>query len=298
MQFSLETGPQAIVSVRVACRAGETRPLLAPFGLQTPDQTPLGLSVEGGSVDLVVERNTGQEAALITPDPGAQAIVLTYGFQGSGKGYPEGMFAVHDSRYSRAASDLVQAFAQEGPANGAGAEEDPVARIVQEVHARFVYGHAEVRFNDGLDAVPYLSCGTTVGSCVDINTYLIACLRAAGIEAAYVTGYFFTEERGGVCRDMHCWVVTREGDRLREWDIAHHLKMDRAPVASGLNPKPGCRVALFHSMGLDVPELGIREAKLLAEPVWVDRGRLIRIAEADLQIRMDHGFMEMPFARA
>ncbi|WP_346909390.1 transglutaminase-like domain-containing protein [uncultured Roseibium sp.] len=128
--------------------------------------------------------------------------------------------------------------------------------IVNDVAEKFVYGHPEVRFNDGLEEIPYLSCGVTEGSCVDINTYLIACLRAAGFEAGYMTGYFFPEEKNGCCDDMHCWVVTRHNGVVLEWDIAHHLKMGTREICCGLNPKPGSRVAMAHSMGLDFPQPG------------------------------------------
>ena len=83
---------------------------------------------------------------------------------------------------------------------------------------RFTYGHPETRFNDGLNEVPALGCGLTEGSCVDINTYFIAALRAAGIEAGYVTGVFFPAEKGDHCDDGHCWVVTRIDGETREWE--------------------------------------------------------------------------------
>lgn len=118
--------------------------------------------------------------------------------------------------------------------------------------------------------IPALGCGTAEGSCVDINTYFIASLRAAGFDAGYVGGCFFPAEKGGRCDDMHCWVVTRDQGEVLEWDIAHHLKLGRRDIVPGLNPKPGYRVALSHSMGLTVPDLGVACLKLLTEPVWVD----------------------------
>lgn len=79
-----------------------------------------------------------------------------------------------------------------------------IAALVAEAESRFDYAHLEQRFNDGTDSVPYLACGLTPGSCVDINTYLVASFRAAGYEAAYVYGYFFPAERGGCTDDGHC----------------------------------------------------------------------------------------------
>ena len=96
-----------------------------------------------------------------------------------------------------------------------------------------------------------------------------------GVEAGYITGYFFPQERGGTCADGHCWVVTRHNGAVQEWDIAHHLKMGTRDIRPALNPKPGARVACFHSMGLAFPELGITELKALIEPVAVHEGRAI-----------------------
>ncbi|MFZ5965441.1 transglutaminase domain-containing protein [Thalassococcus sp. BH17M4-6] len=67
--------------------------------------------------------------------------------------------------------------------------------------------------------MPYRSCGLTSGSCTDINTYLVASLRAAWFEAGYAYGYFFPQDSGGVTHDMHCWVVTHFGGHVLEWDI-------------------------------------------------------------------------------
>ncbi len=170
-------------------------------------------------------------------------------------------------------------------ADGARDGHAAIEAIVNDVAEKFVYGHPDVRFNDGLDEIPYLSCGITEGSCVDINTYLIACLRAAGFEAGYMTGYFFPEEKNGCCDDMHCWVVTRHNGVVLEWDIAHHLKMGKGPICCGLNPKPGSRVAMAHSMGLDFPQLRIAGAKLIAEPVWVNGDGTLARAMLDIRMR-------------
>ena len=43
------------------------RRLLAPVGVPTPHQTPVGFTVEGGNFNLIGETETGQMAALITP---------------------------------------------------------------------------------------------------------------------------------------------------------------------------------------------------------------------------------------
>ena len=77
-------------------------------------------------------------------------------------------------------------------------------------------------------------------------------------------------------------------------DIAHHLKLGTMEICCGLNPKPGARVAVGHSMGLDFPELGIEAMKLLAEPVWVDgKGD---VEPAALTIRLSEDKAEQPAA--
>jgi len=266
------------VSIDTAGRSGQK--LLVPTGIPTPHQTPVAFHVEGGETALAGEIETGQMAALITPED-ARPVTVSYEFQEGGPGYPKAMFTPRLNRYTRAANALV-----DGAREIAGQAPDghaAIQAIVSSVAQRFRYGHPDVRFNDGLDEVPYLSCGLTEGSCVDINTYLIACLRAAGLEAGYVYGYFFPEEKRGTCEDGHCWVVTRHQGVVLEWDIAHHLKLGRSEICCGLNPKPGHRVAAAHSMGLSFPHLGIVETKLLGEPAWVEEDGSLGKAQLDIR---------------
>ena len=220
-------------------------------------------------------------AALVTPEPGA-AVALTYRFADHAGHYPEALFRPRTNRFTRAADALVhdaRRVAEDAP-NGHAA----IAAIVNDVAEKFSYGHPDIRFNDGLEEIPHLGCGLTEGSCVDINTYLIASLRAAGFEAGYVYGYFFPAEKAGTCEDGHCWVVTRHEGAVLEWDIAHHLKLGTRDICCGLNPKPGTRVAVAHSMGFDFPEIGISGMKLLGEPIRV--GPAGEIEAADIDIRM------------
>ncbi len=270
------------VTVTVAPHQDASRKLLIPAGLPTPHQMPVHFSVKGGSMTLSGETTTGQLAALVSPEPGA-TLEVRYIYRDKGPGYPDAIFTPRRNRYTRAAHDLV-----EDAVKTAEAERDGHAAIQALVNAaaeKFRYGHPETRYYEGQEEVPFLSCGLTEGSCVDINTYLIASLRAAGYEAGYITGYFFPEEKNGCCIDAHCWVVTRHDGVVLEWDIAHHLKMDTREICCGLNPKPGDRVALAHSMGLDFPELNICCEKLISEPAWIaPEGRL---EKADITIRRE-----------
>ncbi len=269
------------VTVTVAPDETGGRQLLAPVGLPTPHQVPVRFAVEGAGFELTGEVTTGQMAALVSPAPGT-SVRFVYTFADGGPGYPDGLFRPQSNRYTKAAGALVRDAHR--LADGARDGHAAIEAIVNDVAGKFVYGHPEVRFNDGLEEIPYLSCGVTEGSCVDINTYLIACLRAAGFEAGYMTGYFFPEEKDGCCDDMHCWVVTRHNGVVLEWDIAHHLKMGTRQICCGLNPKPGSRVVMAHSMGLDFPQLGIAGTKLIAEPLWVNGDGTL--ARATLDIRM------------
>lgn len=260
------------------------RALLAPQGMTTPHLASTGCVVEGGTTEIVTESTTGQ--ALLRVVPTARQVSFIYGYTAGGAPYPDVMFEHRANRYTSAADELIR----EAETIGAGLPAAERAGVIaSDTARRFTYGHPEKRFYDGFDEIPHLGCGLTEGSCVDINAYFIASLRAAGIEAGYMTGCFFPAEKAGRCDDMHCWVVTRADGLIEEWDIAHHLKMGTRQIRPALNPKPGMRVALAHSMGLDVPALGVSAMKLLSEPVWVaDNGAL---AETRPTIRCSEGFV-------
>ncbi|PVB59796.1 transglutaminase-like domain-containing protein [Labrenzia sp. 011] len=270
------------VIIDVAPHAERSRRLLVPTGLPTPHQMPVGFEVRGGHVSLSGESTTGQMAALVTP-AGGVPLEVRYSYLDGGPGYPDAVFVPHRNRFTQAAAELVSdAIAiAEAQADGHAA----IQALVNAAAEKFRYAHPDVRFNDGCDEVPYLSCGLTEGSCVDINTYLIASLRAAGYEAGYLTGYFFPREKNGCCDDGHCWVVTRHKGVVLEWDIAHHLKMGTRDICCGLNPRPGDRVAVAHSMGLTFPGPGIVCEKLINEPAWVRADG--RLEKAEITIRKE-----------
>lgn len=249
-----------VLTVTTTAQSGE---LLLPCGITTPHLNVADLTVEGAEVRAVVEAATGQAALLARAT--ADRIVARWSFV-EGTGYPAGLFTPHDSRFTRSADALVaEATAWQGRS---------IAEIAAHVAELFTYGHPEDRFYDDSDTVPQL-CGMTEGSCVDINLYFIAFLRAAGHRAGYITGGFFPAEKGGRANDMHCWVVTDGPDGVQEWDIAHHLKLGTRDIRPALDPKPGRRVPLAWAMGLTFPAAGLSDIKLMGEPMWVDQGRLI-----------------------
>jgi hypothetical protein len=257
-----------------------TDAVLVPGGIATPHGTIVEIGCDGASLDFGAEATTGQSVGIVR-SPAASITLRLRCDAGQVAPYPDKMFDPAPSRFTRAADDLViEAKDAAGDLTGL-ARAQAIARHTAE---RFSYGHPEARFNDGCDVVPALGCGLTEGSCVDINTYFLAALRASGIEAGYVTGFFFPQEKKDHCTDGHCWVVTRINGATHEWDIAHHLKLGTRDIAPALNPKPGQRVACFHSMGLDIPELGGLALKALIEPVAVRHGQVLRFKEPAIRL--------------
>lgn len=225
------------------------------------------LEVEGGRIEaLVNEPDLGLCAAMVGHDGGPITLRYSVAKAPTDTPYPEAAYRPRASRYTTAAPALAEASCAIAMAAGGGRA--GIQALVAEAESRFAYDHPVQKFNDGTDSVPYLSCGLTPGSCVDINTYLVASLRAAGFEAAYLYGYFFPAERGGRTDDGHCWVVTRHAGEVLEWDIAHHLKAGLGPTQASPNPRPGERLALTHSMGHSYALPG-RELflKILGEPL-------------------------------
>ncbi|MGB0661212.1 MAG: transglutaminase-like domain-containing protein [Mangrovicoccus sp.] len=254
--------------------------VLAPAGLATPYGDHADFEIIGGTARQITEASTGQAAFVITAE--AEEITLRYRLApGSGSAYPAAMFIPQPSRYSRAAEALIEEAQAIAPDLQGVARARAIACATAE---RFTYGHPQDRFNDGLDYVPALGCGLAEGSCVDINTYFIASLRAAGIKTGYVYGCFFPEEKQGRAQDMHCWVVTEIEGATQEWDIAHHLKLGTKTIAPALNPKPGWRIAMSHSMGLCFPEIGVEGLKVLAEPARIKpEGGLAELSRVELR---------------
>ncbi|MEL6921474.1 MAG: transglutaminase-like domain-containing protein [Pseudomonadota bacterium] len=254
------------VTITIDCAEATGRKLLVPTGMTTPYQMPDSFKINGGQTAIVYEAMTGQAAALITPTD--ETITLHYQASDRRGAYPESMFMHRPNRFTRAAEALVRDARQIADAAPDG--HSAIQAIARDTAARFTYGHPETRYYEGADEIPHLGCGLTEGSCVDINAYLIATLRAAGFAAGYVYGYFFPEDKGGHANDGHCWVVTRHEGVTLEWDIAHHLKLGTREICCGLNPKPGHRIALAHSMGHTYATLGISDMKLLGEALWID----------------------------
>ncbi|MEX0284294.1 MAG: transglutaminase domain-containing protein [Paracoccaceae bacterium] len=248
-----------MIAIDVTLPAIEGGRLIAPVGLSTPHAAPVDVQVTGARVRLAADLLAGQHVMVLTPE--TDEITLRWVFELGGAAYPEALFQHRDSRYTRAADALAEEATAVATKGG-------LVGLARHVAGMFSYGHPEERFYDGTDEIPQI-CSMAVGSCVDINAYFIAAARAAGYEAGYVTGYFVPAEKRNWCEDMHCWVVTRDQGVVQEWDIAHHLKMGTNEVSAGLNPKPGVRLPMAHSMGHNYPSLGVTDLKLVGEPMWL-----------------------------
>lgn len=248
---------------------GNEGPVFAPLGLSSPAAECLGCTVTGGTVQYLTEASSGQQVLLVTPQ--AAEITFRYDYAAKPGHYPEAIFQPAPSRHTQPAPALV-AEAQE--MGGQGDTLTRAIRIARGVAEKFTYGHPTAKYYDGFDHVPHLTA-MTEGSCVDIHTYLLASFRAIGVQAGYVTGYFFPE--GEPCTSGHCWAVTRIDGTVQEWDISHFLQIGRRDVGPSLNPKGGFRVPVGHSMGLSLPELGVQDLKLLVEPMVMQAGQPARL---------------------
>lgn len=271
-------------SLAVTIQVTDDAPLFAPAGTVTPHRSVTGLTVDGGRITSVLTGAALELSALVI-EPGADTVTLRYsiGDDPENACYPEAAFCARENAHTRASAALAEA--SQDIAEKAGGGRAGIDALVAEAEARFAYAHPDHRFTDGQASVPYLSCGLTEGSCVDINTYLVASLRAAGYEAAYFYGYFFPEERGGRTDDGHCWVVTRHKGEVLEWDIAHHLKAGLGPTRPGLNPRPGERVAVSHSMGHRYQHSGQSlKTKILGEPMRI--GADGALTHCDIEARL------------
>jgi hypothetical protein len=252
-----------MIEVTMRFEARDAR-FTAPFGVPMPEATPVSFTAEGAHLSTVWSPDAAQHLAVGVPD--ANEVVLRWQFSPEQADYPEALFAVMNNRFTRAAEGIAGETRAIAAAAGGGAA--GLQAIVDHVAQIFDYGHPTGKFYDGYDEIPHL-CDRTEGSCVDINAYLIAALRAAGYQAGYLYGLFVPEEKQDWCEDGHCWVATRHNGIVQDWDIAHHLKMGRRSITPGLNPKPGVRLPLAHSMGWSLPALGLNATKVLGIPLWL-----------------------------
>ncbi|MGB0722844.1 MAG: transglutaminase-like domain-containing protein [Gammaproteobacteria bacterium] len=226
-----------------------------------------GIRVEGVSSVHEVQALNSHQRAWLAWVPEGSLPTLSYDFVQLRERDPaDGFWDLPDNRYTRASAELA-ALAQ-ATCEGCASESEAVRRLVTQASELFGYEHPEERFNAGHDAVPTL-CGTTKGSCVDINTYLLAGARSLGIGVQYIAGYWFGPGRDTTA-DMHCWLAFHCDGEPLFWDLAHHLKWGVDGLAPGLNPAGGRRVPMSHGRGLRfATPRGVVEISHFSEPLWV-----------------------------
>ncbi|MBX2856097.1 MAG: transglutaminase domain-containing protein [Rhodobacteraceae bacterium] len=239
--------PANIVTVETPDCAGahDAAALIAPLGVETEFQRLASFEApKGWDVAIVAEERTGQLAAVMAPPTPDAKPRLQHTFSTGPGALPAQAFTPEGTPLASAASELAQDAREIAERAGGGL--DGIAAVVADTSERFDYGAVpyEERWYHGADAVPQVACG--VGNCIDINTYLIAALRASGYQTTYLTCYFFDDNPDGIASGMHCWVRTQCEGVTQDWDIAHFKKLGRSDVSATLNPAPGQRFALAY----------------------------------------------------
>jgi len=237
--------PDRVITVALTdCAAAhDAVALLAPLGIDTEHQRFAGFEPpDGWETTILTEPRSGQRAAwMVPPTPDARARVR-HVFSEDGTALSADAFLPENSAVTIAAAELADDA--RALADRAGGGLPGIEAIVAETSARFSYGEVPVedRWYYGAEAVPQVACAA--GNCIDINTYLVAALRAAGYRTAYLTCYFFDDDPDGIASGMHCWVRTVHDGTVQDWDIAHFKKAGRTDVHAALNPVPGRRFSL------------------------------------------------------
>jgi len=155
--------------------------LIAPLGIDTETQTFLAFEApEGWHTTIVADVRTGLRAALMTPPEQTARGRLIHRFRSGGRGLASAAFEPEYHALTTAAAEL--ATEAKAIAARAGGGRAGLRAIVADTSSRFSYGRVpmEQRFYYGRDAVPIVACAN--GNCIDINTYLVAALRAASYD--------------------------------------------------------------------------------------------------------------------
>ena len=232
-----------VVEITASAPPGALLLVPVPFGHWGQVCDAIDVTGAAGRTELVAEN--GRQRALLL-EPAGETVTLRYGVRTAERAAPDWVWEIPESRFNRAAADLV---AEAASLAGQGTASERLRRLAEEAARIFDYGHVAERFHDGHEAVPML-CGTTRGSCVDINTWLLAAALSAGIRGQYIAGYWFGPGRT-TTPDMHCWLAFDTGAAEPEfWDVAHHLKWGVEGFGPGLNPAGGRRIAMACGRGL------------------------------------------------
>jgi len=213
----------------------------------------------------VTALNSDQKAYLGEPNNGT-APVITYTFETGETDVPASIWDVQNNHLTlpdEELADLAQDLAKD-----ARSEAETISLLMDYAAGVFGYDHPDQHFYEGLEKVPAV-CGTTKGSCVDINTFLLAAARSLNIRGQYIAGYWFHPDKVETL-DMHCWLAFEPDGKLTFWDLTHHLKWGVEKLGPGLNPAGGRRVAMSCGRGLQFETpYGQVEISHFSEPVWI-----------------------------
>lgn len=243
--------------------------LIAPLGIDTEFQSFEALEApKGWDATILTEPRSGQRAVLLRPPTPTARALLRHSFSPRGSALPADAYLPEGTAITTAAAELATEARRIAALAGGGLA--GIAAIVADTSARFDYGQVPIaeRWYYGKDAVPIVAC--VAGNCIDINTYLVAALRAAEYETTYLSCYFFDDDPNGIDSGMHCWVRTRHDGVTQDWDIAHLKKAGRDDISATMNPIPGRRFALgfgrdhvYRWRGVDI------RLSTPSQPMWV-----------------------------
>jgi hypothetical protein len=259
--------------------------MIMPRPFNDGEQSFVGMSADGISeLHEIRALNSKQHAYLLKLDR-SKKTSITYAFSPEPCSRPDWCWQLESNRYTEASGELANVALD--ICKDTTSQSEAVDKLMQHASEVFGYGHADQRFNDECDQVPNI-CGTTKGSCVDINTYLIACSRSLGIPVQYMAGYWIHPEKNKT-HDMHCWLMFKLDGVITYWDLAHHLKWGVKTLGPGLNPAGGRRVPMSMGRGLRfVTTVGEVEFSHFSEPHWLlPDGSKIK-PELSIHLTSDH----------
>jgi transglutaminase superfamily protein len=241
--------------------------LMVPIPPSTPEQVFVGLETDISHRGTEIQATNGVQRGLVFDVPASGAAEFIYSFDADTCGcIRKQHFRPVRSRYTNPSPELAAHVAR--LTAGCATDQEKLHVLVDFTAAIFDYDHPERPFNHGMDRIPLLM-KLTKGSCTDVHGFLMSAMYSAGLSAAYYAGLFFPEGTESSL-GLHCWCATVLDDRLTYWDVAHHLKFDRAPIEPGLNPIGGRRFAFGCGRGLSFDLVEI-QALLghFAHPMWV-----------------------------
>lgn len=224
--------------------------------------------------------NSEQRAYAIGAANRAPAVI-TYHIAESDGPVPDSVWRVQQNHLTVADESLV-VLARQITAH-ADSVNAKLHALMEYAAGIFSYELIGELFYEGHSSVPAL-CGTTKGSCIDINVFLFAAALSLGLRGQYIAGYWFQPGQAET-NDMHCWLVFEAGGELIFWDLAHHLKWGVEKMAPGLNPAGGRRIAMSHGCGLRFNTgNGQVEVAHFSRPLWVLPGA--RMVEPKIRVRI------------